>query len=188
MADEDKQRWDKKYLNNPIMKSEPIDLVKYYHVLAHRGVALDIACGMGRHSKFLAQNEFMVDALDISAVALDAFSHLDNINTRDVDLENFELASNIYDLVVCTYYLDRKLFPSILRAMKEEGILIYETFVYHPNNSKVPSNREFLLEQEELKNAFSELEIVYYEEWWDELGEGDQALKASLVAKKPPSS
>lgn len=184
MALEDKFRWNKKYLQNEAMSSEPIDLVKYYHVLAHRGVALDIACGMGRHSKFLANNEFMVDALDISEVALDHLTQIDNINIRDVDLDEFDLARDMYDLVVCTYYLNRQMFPSIVEAMRSEAILIFETFVDHPQNTKVPSKAEYLLAQNELKNSFSDLELIYYDEWWDTTAQNDKALKASLVAKK----
>ncbi|MEA2027848.1 MAG: methyltransferase domain-containing protein [Campylobacterota bacterium] len=184
MALEDKFRWNKKYLQNEAMSSKPIDLVKYYHLLAHRGVALDIACGVGRHSKFLANNEFMVDALDISEVALDNLTQIDNINARDVDLDEFDIASDMYDLVICTYYLNRQIFPSIVDAMRSEAILIFETFVDHPQNTKVPSNPKYLLAQNELRDSFGELEIIYYDEWWDTTDQNEKALKASLVAKK----
>lgn len=184
MALEDKIKWDKRYLNNHPISDEPIDLVKYYFVLAPIGLALDIACGRGRHSKFLAQNNFMVDALDISAVALDSISNIDNINTRDVDLDNFEILPNSYDLIICTYYLNRDIFDSIYSGLKDGAIVIYETFVYHADNSKVPSKKEFLLEENELKNSFDNLEIIFYDEWWDITNCGDKALKASLVGRK----
>ncbi|MBN2825926.1 MAG: methyltransferase domain-containing protein [Campylobacterales bacterium] len=184
MALEDKFRWNKKYLSGHPIHDEPVDLVKYYYVLAHRGVALDIACGKGRHSKFLAQNDFMVDALDISEIALDSIANTDNINTRSVDLDEFEFSQDMYDLVVCTYYLNRQLFPAIIEAMRSEAILIYETFVDHPDNTKAPSKPEYLLQEDELKSAFGELEIIYYDEWWDTTKTNERALKASLVAKK----
>lgn len=183
MALEDKFRWNKKYLDNHPISDEPIDLVRYYHVLAHRGLALDLACGKGRHSKFLAHNEFRVDALDISEIALDAIAHNDNIHLQSVDLDTHLLEHDRYDLVVCTYYLNRKIFPSIMQSMRSGAILIYETFVTHPDNTKAPSNAEFLLQENELKEAFGKLEIIYYDEWWDTTSH-DKALKASLVAKK----
>jgi len=184
MALEDKFRWNKKYLSDHPISDEPIDLVRYYHVLAHRGLALDIACGKGRHSKFLVQNDFRVDALDISEVALNEIAHIDKIYTQSVDFDDFTFAHNSYDLVVCTYYLNRQIFPSIIESMRDEAILIYETFVNHPDNTKAPSKPEYLLEENELKNAFGELEPIYYDEWWDTTPMNDKALKASLVAKK----
>lgn len=184
MAHEDQIRWNKKYLNNHPINHEPIDLVKYYYLMAHSGDALDIACGMGRHSKFLAQNSFYVDALDISPVALKTIKDLPNITTHHVDLDDLHIEDEVYELIVCTYYLNRNIFESIQNGLKNEAILIYETFVDHPDNTKVPSNKEFLLQPNELREAFSELEIIYYDEWWDETELGEKALKASLVAKK----
>jgi 2-polyprenyl-3-methyl-5-hydroxy-6-metoxy-1,4-benzoquinol methylase len=55
MAREDKERWDKKYKNNPI-PSKIVKVVEQYAQLATGKQALDIACGMGRNSKFLASN------------------------------------------------------------------------------------------------------------------------------------
>jgi len=184
MAHEDQIRWNKKYLNNPPMSPEPIDLVKHYHVLAHRGDALDIACGMGRHAKFLASNNFRVDALDISAVALNHIKNISNITTHHVDLDDFSIENEAYDLIVCTYYLNRDIFATIQEGLKNDAVLIYETFVDHPKNTKVPSKPEFLLQSDELRDAFSDLEIIYYEEWWDTTEQNDKALKASLVAQK----
>jgi SAM-dependent methyltransferase len=184
MAHEDQIRWNKKYLNNPPMSQEPIDLVRYYYVLANRGNALDIACGMGRHSRFLAQNDFYVDALDISPVALQKIKNIANIDTHHVDLDDFRIDEDSYDLIVCTYYLNRDIFTTIIEGLKNEAILIYETFVHHPDNTKVPSKPEFLLQSNELKEAFEELEIIFYEEWWDTTEQNNKALKASLVAKK----
>ena len=49
MAQEDKERWDEKWQNHP-MPDAPIKLVSDYASLAPGLQALDIACGMGRHS------------------------------------------------------------------------------------------------------------------------------------------
>jgi len=69
MAQEDKERWDEKHASN-IMPQEPIKLIKEYANLATGKQALDIACGNGRHSKYLASLGFKVNALDISSVAI----------------------------------------------------------------------------------------------------------------------
>jgi len=181
MAIEDREKWNKKYNSKENFNNEPIDLVKNYYKLAHRGLALDIACGTGRHSLFLANNEFEVDALDISSIALESIENCANIYTREVDFDTHKLTSNCYDLVVCTYFLDRDIIQDIYNSLAPNGILIYETFVSHENNQF--QNSRFLLQKGELKELFDDLEAIYYEEWLDE---NDSKInhKASLVAIK----
>ncbi|SHO81586.1 tellurite resistance protein-related protein [hydrothermal vent metagenome] len=181
MAIEDRDKWNKKYTQIENIDNTPIDLVKYYYTLANRGLALDIACGTGRHSIFLANQEFEVDALDISSVALENIQNIANIYPREVDFDNFKLTSNCYDLVVCTYFLDRNIIKDIYNSLAPNGVLIYETFVTHTKNEF--KNSKFLLEKGELKELFSDLDIIFYEEWLDSK-DSKINQKASLVAIK----
>lgn len=184
MAQEDKLRWDAKYKNNPIPNS-PIALVTQNIALAKGNKALDIACGMGRHSKYLASAGFEVDALDISSVAIASLKNIPHIQAKEVDFDTYTLSQNSYDLIVCTYFLKRLLFPQIVNALKKDGIFIYETFLYHPENEKAPSERTFLLEKGELENAFSETcELLHISEYWDTDINGTKTMKASMVARK----
>jgi len=180
----DKEKWNKKYQNNPI-PDRPVKLVTDNAKLSNGTKALDIACGMGRNSIYLASLGFNVDALDISSVAIDTLKNLDRIHAKEVDFDIYRLNENSYNLIVCTFFLKRELFPQIIKALKKDGILIYETFVYHPDNEFTPSNRSFLLEEGELKASFfKDLEILYINEYWDELMRGGKSMKVSMVAKK----
>jgi len=186
VAVEDKQKWNKKYQNNPI-SDKPIKLITDFAKLATGTKALDVACGMGRHSKYLASQGFEVDALDISSLAIDALQGIPNINPIEVDFDTYTLSKNAYDLIVCTFFLKRELFPQMIDALNEDGILIYETFVYHPDNQQVPSQRSYLLEEGELENTFSNaLDLIESREYWDETMEmeGIKMRKASIVGKK----
>ncbi|KYJ85991.1 methyltransferase domain-containing protein [Sulfurovum riftiae] len=188
MAREDKERWDEKYLNNPI-PNEPIKLITQYAKLATGNRALDIACGMGRHSKYLASLGFEVDAWDISSVAINSLKNLEHIHPKEVDLDTAEFPEETYDLVICTYFLKRTLFPKITRALKPGGIFLYETFVYHPDNERVPTNKSFLLEEGELEAAFDhEYDIMHLREYWNLDINGKKSLKAEMVAKKKSGS
>jgi SAM-dependent methyltransferase len=184
LAREDKERWDEKYLNNPIPDT-PIELITRYASLATRKHALDIACGMGRHSKYLASIGFEVDAWDISSVAIDSLKDIEHIHPREVDFDEAEFPEETYDLIICTFFLKRALFPKITKALKPGGIFLYETFVYHPDNERNPSNRSYLLEEGELESAFGDdYEIIQLREYWDDDMRGKKSFKAEMVAKK----
>ena len=184
MAQEDKQRWDEKHAKNS-MPHEPIKLITEYAHLATGKMALDIACGNGRHSKYLASLGFEVDALDISSVAIAQLQDEKNIHAIEVDFDTYTLAKEKYDLIVCTYFLERRLFPQMIAALKPNGILLIETFVHHAQNERTPSNPAFRLNEGELEAYFDhEMELLHIPEWWDRDYQGFKTLKTSMVARK----
>ena len=184
MAREDKERWDEKYQNNKI-PDEPIKLVTDYAKLATGKQALDIACGMGRHSKYLASLGFEVDALDISTVALNQLKEIPKIHAKEVDFDTYALPKEKYDLIVCTYYLERTLFPQMIDALKPNGIILMETFLHHPDNERPSSNPTFLLNDGELEATFNNrCELLHITEFWDKDYLGHKTRKISMVARK----
>jgi len=182
---EDKQRWNEKYLVAPMPKETSEILVENI-ALANKGRALDIACGMGRNTHYLADNGFIVDAVDLSDYALDQVRDADNINKIDADLDNYEFKENTYDLIIKINYLDRKMFQGIIKALKKDGIFIYETFVKTPTGEGYhnPTNPDFHLDLNELPKAFSELEIISYQEKDAINLRGEKVRIASFVARK----
>lgn len=180
----DKERWDQKHQNN-LIPHQPIASVTRYATLAKGKEALDIACGTGRHSRYLASLGFQVQALDISSVAIAQLQNLDNIDAKEVDFDTYILPQNHYDLIVCTYFLERRLFPQMVQALKLEGILILETFLHHPQNERIPSNPTFRLKSGELRTAFEETcELLDLSEYWDKDYMGYKTMKTTMVAKK----
>lgn len=145
MAIEDKHKWDKKHLTSKI-PDHPIALLVDHYRLAVGKEALDIACGMGRNARFLVNKGFHVDALDISTTAIDSLQNKPNITAKEVDFDSYTLDKDSYDLIVCTYFLERKLFSQIISALKKNGLFIFETYLYHPENERQPSNKAFLLQ------------------------------------------
>ncbi|MCH9813565.1 MAG: methyltransferase domain-containing protein [Epsilonproteobacteria bacterium] len=184
MAYEDKVRWNEKYLSMDV-PTTPIRLVEDFYHLSSGKQALDVACGLGRHAKFVAQKGYFVDALDISSVAIEKLQNIDNINPYEVDFDTYTFTKEKYDLAICTYFLDRKLFSQIHESLKEGGVLLYETFVYHPENERVPKNRDFLLEPGELEREFGDqYTLLHMQESWGRDGQGYKSLIGSMVAKK----
>ena len=184
MAQIDKQRWDEKHAQDT-MPHEPIKFITEYAQLAKGKNALDVACGNGRHSKYLVSEGFVVDALDISSVAIAQLQNIPCINAIEVDFDSYTLKKNSYDLIVCTYFLERTLFPQMIEALKPNGIILMETFVAHRDNGRKATNPTFRLKEGELKAYFEKhCELIHCEEWWDIDYQGFKSLKATMVARK----
>ena len=184
MARSDKERWNEKYQDN-LIPNAPIKLVTDYTKLATGKQALDIACGMGRHSKYLVSQGFDVDALDVSSVAIASLQNIPNIDAKEVDFDTYILPKEKYDLIVCTYYLERRLFPQMIAALKPNGIILMETFLHDEANEREPSNPAFMLNEGELEAYFDEkCELLHIPEWLDEDYKGFKTMKASMVARK----
>ncbi len=184
MSLQDKEKWDRKHLDYPI-PDRPVGLLTEYAALAPARRALDVACGMGRNARYLAAHGFTVDALDISSTAIGSLRGIEGIDAREIDFDRFTLTGS-YDLIVCTYFLDRRLYGQFPDALAPHGILIIETFIYHPDNDPSTANRTFLLEEGELAAMFgSDLEIIELREYWDTDYKGARTMKGSLAARKP---
>lgn len=184
MSIEDKERWDKKYQTKD-GPTKPIKLVRQYASLARGKNALDIGCGMGRHSKYLLRLGFEVDALDISSVAIKELKNIPGIYAKEVDFDIFTLPVDKYELIVCTYFLNRTLFPQMIEALKAGGIILLETFLHDEKNEREPSNPAFLLNKGELEDFFNlKCELIFMEEWWGTDHTGARVMKISMVARK----
>lgn len=182
MTDKDRQKWDARYLENP-GGHEPSLMVKRFWGLAPRGDALDIACGNGRNSLFLAEKGFVVDAVDISTVATNRLvGRRPNINVICQDLDTWKIPPKRYALIVNLRFLDRRLFPTILNGLRTGGVLIFESYIGG-------KNEDYCLKPNELLRAFEALHIVHYEEKESEHSE-KFTQTATLVGVKsnPPQT
>jgi len=189
MAIEDQIKWDTKYNETPkLLEKREVGLqfkkaIKYSKV----GMALDIACGAGKNSIYLAENDFEVESLDISKVALDVLKDYDykNITTVLTDLDGFNPVENKYDLIVMTNFLDRDMIPKLVKGLKYQGILFIETYMIHISNTKKSSNLNYLLKEGELKTFFDDDYVVLdYSEFDNEPYELYKMRKQSITIQK----
>lgn len=116
------------------------------------GNVLDLACGKGRHSRWLVGLGYRVEAVDREAEGLAALAAIDGITTRQADLEGgpWPYFGRAFDGIVVTNYLHRPLLPNLLACLGEGGVLIYETFMAGNERFGSPSNPAYLLRSSEL--------------------------------------
>jgi SAM-dependent methyltransferase len=181
---EDKERWNKRFIEFP-MPSEVSAIVEKYISEAQVGQAIDLACGTGRNTHFLADKGFMVDAVDISDYALERVKKSSTINKIDADLDKYNITPHKYDLIVNVNYLNRRLVSQMKDALKKNGIVMFESFIVaHGDYKHETMNLDYLLRKNELLHSFIGLDIIYYEERDDVNLRGEKVRIASLVAKK----
>ena len=129
------------------------------------GAVLDVACGPGRHARFLAQLGFEVDAVDRDATLF--ADPPPNVALLQADLEAgaWPYAGRRFDGVVVANYLHRPLLPTLVESLERGGLLIYETFAAGNERFGKPSNPAYLLQPGELLEAVrGRLRVLGYED------------------------
>lgn len=184
----DQARWDERYRNAKNIGMPCGVLEHYQHLLPKQGKALDVACGLGGNALLLAQNGLDTHAWDISPVGIQTLAEqalhsglFIQTDVRDVSTQPPEAES--FDVIVVSYFLERELFPALVKALRPEGLLFYQTFTQKHFSDSGPGNPDYRLQPNELKDLLSGLEIIVYHEcdlpWLD-----TPVDEACIVARK----
>ena len=169
-----------------VFPQEPNNLLATFsYLLPQQGHSLDIACGNGQDSLFLARRGLKVMAVDRSHEALMRgrnYSTHSNLRVAFVqsDLAFFSVPPEAFCVIICFKYRDPALYAVLRAALQPGGLLFYETYTYeHRRFGTRPQNPDHLLQSRELLRAFGDWRVIFYREEW--LSKG----MASLVARKP---
>jgi len=139
------------------------------YLLPNEGQALELACGRGGNALLLAEQVLQVEAWDLSPVAVEQLQATAEARSLAVDASVHDIvkcppAENSFDVIVVSYFLERKLAPFISKALKPQGLLFYETFLREKPMGVGPSNPDYLLAENELLRLFSDLHVLAYRE------------------------
>lgn len=137
---------------------------RWSHLIAPGSAVLDIACGAGRHLRWLHALGHEVVGVDRSADALAACEGLGELVLADIENGPWPLADREFGAVVVTNYLWRPLMPAVVGSLAPGGVLIYETFARGNETVGRPARPEFLLAPGELLAACAGLRVVAYED------------------------
>jgi SAM-dependent methyltransferase len=111
---------------------------------------LDVACGHGRHVRWLVDAGHRVTAVDRDATLLAPLAGQAETLAADLEAGPWPLPGRCFDAVIVTNYLWRPLFPALKTAVGPGGLLIYETFAQAHAALGRPRRPEFLLRPGEL--------------------------------------
>jgi 2-polyprenyl-3-methyl-5-hydroxy-6-metoxy-1,4-benzoquinol methylase len=132
--DTDRVRWDRRHRGQPLptpRRPEALDLVDDPDAVVPRsGRALDVACGRGAETLWLASRGLHVTALDVSVVAIE---HTVAAATRDglddmIDARVHDLDGGVpddpelFDLVICQRFRNHRHYPDLVHALRPGGI------------------------------------------------------------------
>jgi len=170
MSEADRLKWDRKYAEGAYRaRAWPSPLLEAWLDRFPPGRALDIACGTGRNALRVAEAGFQVDALDISAVALErgrdsARERGLSINWQQADLDALHLEAGHYQLITVIRYVNRRMTQALIDALAPGGWLLFEHHLRTPVDVDGPHNPEFRLDPQEPLHMFADLRILHYEE------------------------
>lgn len=163
---------------------------RWSHLIRPTGSALDVACGNGRHLRYLADQGHTVTGIDRSDAALVSASRYGDTLLADIENAPWPLRDGAqlrqFDAVIVTNYLWRALFPSLEQSLAPGGVLIYETFAQGNETVGKPSRPDFLLQHGELLTAFKSLRIVAYEDGF--LTQPERFVQRVVAVKAAPAT
>jgi SAM-dependent methyltransferase len=151
-------------LLNPAMDAPSSWVVRWARLIPPGASVLDIACGSGRHLRWLAARGLRVTGVDRDRDALARSAGVAELIEADLESGPWPLEGRRFDAVVVTNYLWRPLLPAIVGSVDDAGVLLYETFAAGHQAIGRPTNPEFLLRRGELLAAAATLRIVAFED------------------------
>ncbi len=164
------QKWDNIYQHKSVTGDVVNVLLQHLCLLPDQGLALDLACGLGANALKLAQSGLSTEAWDFSSVALtklqsQARAQNVNIQTKLCNINSESFTNQRFDVIVISRFLDRSLSNAIIAALKNGGLLFYQTFTQNKITEQGPSNPDYLLQTNELLRLFAPLSTVFYQEY-----------------------
>ena len=164
------KKWDNIYKDKQAIVRVPSRvLFENRHLLPTSGVALEVACGLGANALCLAESGLQTHAWDISNEAIKRLQDVSKKEKIPVIAEVRDAikdppAAESFDIIVVSHFLERKLFPFLLDALKPQGMLFYQTFTQERVDDSGPRNNSYRLTNNELLALCSELNVLVYRE------------------------
>jgi SAM-dependent methyltransferase len=168
----DATRWDDRYRStsppDPLAPDAVENRSDLLALVPETGVAIDIACGLGSQSLWLAQRGLDVVAFDVSPIAIDALRTAaltaglaERIDARVTDLDSgLPAEPGAADLILCQRFRQPSIYAQIADRLVAGGIAIVTVLSEVGASSPGP----FQARPGELATAFTDLDLLYIHE------------------------
>lgn len=178
--------WDQRYSAAEFVYGSRANdfLAAHVDAIPQAGPVLDIGCGEGRNAVFLAERGYVVTAVDQSAVGLQKAQRLAaergvSITTVQADLGQFVIHPGHWAGIVSIFChlptaLRHSLYPSVVQGLRPGGVLLLEAYTPAQigRGTGGPSDPDWMMSLDRLKEQFADLEWVLAEEKEREVREG----------------
>lgn len=178
MSAQDRDRWDAKYGGQvtPAPPRLPAVFAAYRSRFPHSGAALEIACGTGAASVWLAQRGLRVHGVDISETAIDAARRLSETTGVTARFDTFDLDGGLppgdpVDVLLCHKFRAPTLYDPMMARLAPGGLLavcVLSEVGAEPGRFRAPAG--------ELRSAFAGLGVI---------AAGEGGGQAWLLARRP---
>lgn len=155
---------------------------RWTHLIAPDSRVLDVACGAGRHMRWLAEQGHRAQGVDRNPDAVAMAQAFGTALCADIENGPWPFTDQTFGAVVVTHYLWRPLLPAIVQSLAPGGVLIYETFAVGNETVGKPSRPDFLLQAGELLRVTEGLHTVAYEDGFETAPE---RFMQRIVAVRP---
>jgi tellurite methyltransferase len=164
-----REKWNERYRAATGKRQASRVLSENLHLLPGAGRALDLACGLGGNALLLAEQGLEVDAWDIADVAVAALQSVATkrqlpVRAQVRDVEASPPGPGTFDVIVVSHFLERGIIPDLIQALRPGGLIYYQTFTRQRVSDRGPQREEFRLDEQELLQLFSGLQVLFYRE------------------------
>ena len=191
VSEADRTRWNDRYQSGEYVgRTHPTELIRRWLSICPMGSALDLACGSGRNSRFLADSGYEVVGVDISNVALELAAAKSSDSQRKPryevqDLENAQI-SRKFDLIVMVRYVNFDLVSKFDTHLRPNGILMIEEHLFRNDIADLagPKDPSFRVEAGSLKSQLKNVRILHEFEGLTQDPDGNKVALSQIVARK----
>jgi 2-polyprenyl-3-methyl-5-hydroxy-6-metoxy-1,4-benzoquinol methylase len=164
-----REKWNDRYRAATGERQAARVLRENLHLLPGDGRALDLACGLGANALLLAAQGLEVEAWDIADVPVAALQEVASRRRLPVRAQVRDVQANppgpgTFDVIVVSYFLERDIVPDLIQALMPGGLIYYQTFTRQRVSGRGPQQEEFRLDDQELLQLFSGLQVLFYRE------------------------
>ena len=180
-----KTEWDQKFLSKRyIFGKKPAKFLSdNAYLIPTRSRVLDMGMGEGRNAVFLATKGHQVIGIDISSVAVEkanalAQEHSTEIKGVVASLDDYQIKNESFDVILSFYYVDRNLIEKMKKWLRPGGLIFYEAHTVEKLKEGKLLNKNYLVENQEVKNFFKNMKVLKFEE------PKDGSYRSSIIVRK----